>query len=346
MPAPSAPQARGADRPASDWLRGPAFDLGLIGGVLVLALALGSLAALTPGLFGAVLVVDLWLLAYPHVASTFTRVAFDRASARRHWFLLLGLPPIVLLATAGVHGIGGLVALSSLYYYWQSWHYTRQSHGIARAYQRAARSRAPDRLDDAVVFAFPLWGVLHRIYQQPGEFYEIPLWTPAVPGALVILAGSAALGLLLAWSLRFIRDAASPTPRSTGHALFILSHITITVISYLVIADVTRGWLFINIWHNAQYLLFVWAMNANRFHGGVDPRRPFLSRISQPSRVVHYALTCLALSTGFYLALGQTPESLASLPLLPLMLVCHMAVNFHHYLVDAVIWRAPTRARP
>jgi hypothetical protein len=341
-----AQHARSAAGPASDWLRGPTFDLGLIGGVLVLALVLGGLASASPRLFTAVLVLDLWLLAYPHVASTFTRVAFDRASARRHWFLLLALPPIVLLATAGMYRVGGFVALSSLYYYWQSWHYTRQSHGIARAYHRAAGLRVPDRLDDAVILAFPLWGVLHRVYQQPGEFYQVPLWTPAIPGALVVLAGSAALGLLLVWSLRYVRAARSSPPRSLGHALFVLSHVAITVVSYLVISDVTRGWLFINIWHNAQYLLFVWAMNARRFAAGIDPRRPFLSAICQPTRVGHYALTCLALSTGFYLLLGQTPEAPAWSPLLPLLLVCHMAVNFHHYLVDAVIWGSRARSRP
>jgi len=340
----SGSRPRAAPVPASDWLRGPTFDLGLIGGVFVFALALGGLAMRSPALFNAVLVFDLWLLAYPHVASTFTRVAFDRHAVRRRWFLLFGLPPLVLLATAGLHTFGGLVALSSLYYYWQSWHYTRQSHGIARAYHRTRSRPETDRLTDALVLAFPVWGVLHRVHQRPGEFYDIPLWTPWIPGIVVSLAGAVALGLLLAWSLRHLRALRTPSPRSTGHALFVLSHVAITVISYLAIADVTRGWLFINIWHNTQYLLFVWVINAREFRGGVDPRRPFLSRICQPSQVARYALTCLALSTGFYLLLGQTPETLAWLPVLPFMLVCHMAVNFHHYLVDAVIWRSPGRA--
>lgn len=340
----SGSRPRAAPAPASDWLRGPTFDLGFIGGVFVFALALGGLAMRSPALFNAVLVFDLWLLAYPHVASTFTRVAFDRHAVRRRWFLLFGLPPLVLIATAGLHTFGGLVALSSLYYYWQSWHYTRQSHGIARAYHRTRGRPDTDRLTDALVLAFPVWGVLHRVHQRPGEFYDIPLWTPWIPGILVSLAGAVALGLLLAWSLRHLRALRTPSPRSTGHALFVLSHVAITVISYLAIADVTRGWLFINIWHNSQYLLFVWVINAREFRGGVDPRRPFLSRICQPSQVARYALTCLALSTGFYLLLGQTPETLAWLPVLPFMLVCHMAVNFHHYLVDAVIWRSPGRA--
>ncbi len=338
---------RSANTPTHAWLRGPAFDLGLIGGVLLLALVLGGIAMLGEDLFYTVLVLDIWLLAYPHVASTFTRIAFDHAGVRRHWFLLFVLPPIVLLGTAAVAGYGGLLAIGSLYYYWQSWHYTRQSHGIARAYHRIHGAPGPDRLSDALILAFPLWGVLHRIHQQPGEFYDIALWTPTLPPASEWLAAGVALALLLVWAVRHLRAASTGTPRSRGHALFILSHILITVVSYLLISDITQGWLFINLWHNAQYLLFVWAMNMRRFHGGPDPARRFLSQLCQPGQVKRYALTCIALSWTLYLALGLTPDTLACLawPALPLLLVVHMAVNFHHYVIDAVIWRSPRANR-
>ena len=158
-----------------------------------------------------------------------------------------------------------------------------------------------------------------------------------MPRALVVIAAVVALGTLAAWTWRQLR-----APRGTGAALFLLSHVVITVVSYLAIPDVTRGWLFINIWHNAQYILFVWAANARRFRGGVDPERPFLSRLSQPTYVVRYAAVCLALSTTFYLALGQALPRVGW-QVLPLVLACHLAVNFHHYLVDAVIWRSPSR---
>ena len=105
--------------PGRDWLRGPTFDLGLIGGVFVFALLAGGLASASPALFNLVLLLDLWLLAYPHVASTFTRVAFDRETARRRVVSPARPPAVVLVATAGLSHVGGLVALSSLYYYWQ-----------------------------------------------------------------------------------------------------------------------------------------------------------------------------------------------------------------------------------
>ena len=328
------------------WLRSAPFDLALIVGVLVLALALGGAALSGPTAFTFVVYADVWLLAYPHIASMYTRVAFDRVSVRAHRFLLFGLPPIVLFATAGATWVGGVVALNTIYFYWQSWHYTRQSYGVARAYARAGGQPPGERdvVSDCVVYAFPLWGLLHRAHQQHAEFFGAPLWSPGLPHAVVVAVAVFALASLGVWTwqrLRSSRDDASPR---TGHTLFVLSHVVMTVVSYVAVRDITRGWLFINIWHNAQYMLFVWAFNARQFRGGVDPSRRLVSRLSQRENVAWYALTCLGLSTLFYATLGQL-TSRAATTLLPIVLVTHQSVNFHHYIVDAVIWRS-RRARP
>lgn len=337
----SAPVGLGHRAAATGWLRGPAFDVAFVGGVLALALALGAAGTIGPAAFMAVLTIDLWLLAYPHVASTFTRVALSRADARRHAFLLVGLPPIVLAATGGVAWLGGAVALNTLYFAWQTIHYTRQSDGVARAYRRAsgARSAGRDLLTDAVVYAFPVWGVLHRIDQRPTAFYGAPILVPSIPGVLAPLAGALAVTLLVAWSARQVRALRGGAP-VLGLTLHVASHAVVTVVSYVIVDDVTEGWLFINVWHNAQYLAFVWVANARRFGRGVDPSHPVVSWLSQPRRVGWYAAVLLLLGGGFYLALGEVTATLPQ-HVLPVVLVVHLAVNFHHYLVDAVIWRAP-----
>lgn len=325
---------------ASGWLRSPRYDLALIVGVFALALALGGLGTLGPTVFAWVLLFDVWLLAYPHAASTYTRIAFDRASVRRHWFLLFVLPPTIFAATAGAVTLGGVVALNTIYFTWQTWHYTRQSYGIARAYHRSSGAPAPrDLASDVVVFAFPLWGLLHRVHQRPAEFFGMPLWTPEVPQAAVVAAGALALAGLAAWTWQQLRALAGGRSRSPGLALFVLTHVLITLVSYVAVADITTGWLFINIWHNAQYLLFVWAMNARRFHRGVDPARPFVSRLCQPEQVPRYALVCLGLSTAFFGALELATDRI-TWQLLPFALICYQTFNFHHYTVDAVIWRS------
>ena len=326
--------------PSRGLLRSPSFDLAFTVGLLALALGLGALASIDAWWFAWVLIAELWLFAYPHIASTYTRIAFDREAVRRHRFLLFGLPPLVLAGTGGIVAIGGAGALGTLYYYWQAWHYSRQSFGIARAYRRAAGAGGPDLLADGVVFAFPLWGLCHRGFQHPGSFYDLPLYGPEVPFFVDAAMGAIALSSLAVWLVRTVRARA---PGSLWPSLFVLSHVVITAVSYVVVSDVTKGWIVINIWHNAQYLLFVWAQNARRFERGVEPERAFLSKLCQPESVLRYAAVCAVLGWGFYFALGRVSARI-TWPLIPMVLVTHMAVNFHHYIVDAVIWRSPKRA--
>lgn len=319
----------------SPWLRSAPFDRLLIGGVLALALLVGGVGLLRPSFFLAVVTLDLWLLAYPHVASMYTRLAFDRESRREHWFLLLGLPPLVFAATAGTAWAGGAIAINTIYFVWQTWHYTRQSYGISRAYEGGR----PDVTTACVVYGFPLWGLLHRASQQPTTFFGSPLYTLAVPRVLVLLAGIFALGSLGLWTYRRLRGSGG-----LGHTLFVLSHVVVTLVSYIGVRGVTEGWLFINVWHNAQYILFVWAFNARRFARGVAPEQRFLSDLAQPRNVARYALVCLGLATAFYAALGGITAAM-TWKVLPMVLVTHQAVNFHHYVVDAIIWRRRRQAQ-
>ena len=73
----------------ADWLRSPPFDAAMVIGVLGLALAMGAVAAASPALFLSVLAIDIWILAYPHFTSTYPMIAFDRRTAKKHWFLLI-----------------------------------------------------------------------------------------------------------------------------------------------------------------------------------------------------------------------------------------------------------------
>jgi hypothetical protein len=126
---------------------------------------------------------------------------------------------------------------------------------------------------------------------------------------------------------------------------FVLSHVLVTVTSYVIVPEITPGWLIVNIWHNAQYLLFVWAFNATRFKDGVDAESPFLSRLCQPRNLWAYALFCVAFGALLHAALGQVGARLAQ-SAFPIVLVLHLSVNFHHYLVDGVVWKRRATPRP
>ena len=102
--------------------------------------------------------------------------------------------------------------------------------------------------------------------------------------------------------------------------------------------SITAGWLVINIWHNAQYILFVWWFNNKRFEKGVDPKSQFLSTISQRENLVIYMGICLAISTVVYAVLGAATSAFTS-STISLTVFALMVLNFHHYIVDGIIWK-------
>ena len=324
-------------------LRNRSFDLLFVGGLAAIGLAAGGAAAIVPALFLPLLIVDLWLFGYHHVIATFTRLAFDQASRQQHRFLIFYLPPIVLAAVAGAAiGIGAWV-VASTYLYWQWWHYTRQSYGIHQIYRKkdGPRTFGSPKLALGLIYIVPLWGVAHRSHQGATEFLSLDLKVLPVPAEAVTVLGVLSIALIGAWLVQ--QAQAWRAGRLAGwHSLYLASHVAIFVVGYVLIGDIDHGWLAINVWHNAQYILIVWMVNQNRFSDGVDPRARFLSTLSQPAHVVRYFVVNLAITTAVY---GVLTSVLAVAPEtgLPLAIVAYQTINFHHYVVDSFIWkvRAP-----
>ena len=81
--------------------------------------------------------------------------------------------------------------------------------------------------------------------------------------------------------------------------------------------------------------------NNNRFKGKVDSKHRFLSYLSQNSRVATYLAVCLLLSTLIYATLQYSLGWIAVITAtsLPLFAIVFQAINFHHYVVDAMIWK-------
>ncbi len=321
------------------WLRNRSFDLTLIRSVALIALLSGLIVVWNPDLFVFVLMADVWLLGYHHVISTMTRLSFDRHSLRQHRFLVFYLPPIVFAGTFLLAWQVGFWAIASLYLYWQWFHYTRQSWGVSQAYRR----KAGDLVDDGEWFAklsfylLPLYGILYRSWQAPEEFLFLEVRVVPVPGLLVDAVGAAAMIMVAMWATR--RYTAWRRGRlARAHTYYMLTHFAIFLVGYRLIDDITHGWLVINVWHNAQYILFVWLFNANRFKNGVEPKARFLSTISQNENRWKYFGVCLAISTTLYVALLLAAGG-TTLAGLPLVLLVYQAINFHHYIVDSIIWK-------
>jgi hypothetical protein len=325
LPAPAAPVG---------WIRDRPFDLGLIAGTSLVAGAVGAAVLSKPALFMPLLLADLWLLGYHHVIATYTRLCFDRASARAHWSLLTWVPLAIVAAVLALTWGVGLWTLTSIYLYWQWWHYTRQSWGVAQIYRRKAGMPTVEdpRLYQAAFYLLPLWGILHRSHQDPGTFLGGPLTVIPVPEIVVRAVAVATILTLGAWTLGRVA-AWQRGELPAAHTLYVGSHVAMFATGYLLIEDLTVGWLVVNVWHNLQYLVIVWLYNTNRFRGGVDAEAPVLSRMSQPDALGLYVVTCLIVTVLLYGAIRSLVPSVA------VAIIVSQSINFHHYLVDALIWK-------
>lgn len=320
-------------------LLGTGFD-----GTFVLLLPLIGLASAAaviaePVLFPIILTMDLWLLGYHHVIATYTRLCFDRESLRQNRFVLFYLPPLVLAATLSI-GLGiGVWAVVTVYLYWQWFHYARQSWGIAQIYRRKAghQLNEPIWFSQLAIWVVPVWGILQRSAEQPAQFLGLPVWTLPVPMFVADVAGVVAAVVLAAWiglRLRLWMRGELPVVQT----LYLLSHFVMFAAAYVLIDDITFGWLAVNIWHNLQYLLFVWLFNNQKFRNGVDAKAPLLSKLSQTRNIGLYFAATLAITVAAY---GGARYLLVDVMALAVPIILfYQTVNFHHYIVDALIWKA------
>ncbi len=324
----------------SGWLIGPAFDTVLIGGVAALALTTGAVSVLVPALFGVLLLADLWFLGYHHVIATFTRLAFDAKSYQEYKFLVLWLPVFVAVGVVAAVWVIGPWVLATTYLYWQWYHYMRQGYGISRIYQCKANPSV-GKIDEYLLYALPVAGILYRSYQAPGHFLGMELKVLPVSWEVAQAAIAVAIIAVIWWAFRQYRFHRQG--KVTGaYLLFTISYFLVFAVGYILISDINFGWLVMNVWHNAQYIMFVWMFHNKRFKNAVDPEHAFLSTLALRKNQWRYYAFCLALTTLIYLPLSkvlssiQVPEFATTFPL---VLIFYQTLNFHHYIVDAIIWK-------
>ncbi|WP_199538573.1 MULTISPECIES: hypothetical protein [unclassified Duganella] len=326
------------------YMRSRRFDRLFVLGIPLLALAVGALALGFPHYFMLIISLDLALLGYHHVISTYTRLLFDLKSARQHWALLLPLPVAVFAGVYLLIGWGGVAAVATLYMHWQWYHYTRQSEGINKAYGMKTRSvQAGNPVFNRITFYLvPAAAFLMMSARPDSTFLGMEVWKLPVPQWLA-LATMAAAAACLAWWLAAQVRALRDGTLGRLHFAYLCSHYMIYLVSYVAIHDITSGWLVINVWHNAQYIAFVWLFNSNQFKGGVNPEQRALSWLSQEGRWPLYLMACLALTGVVYRSIDMSNAYFANYTLVPLVVIAYQGINFHHYIVDSIIWKLRKR---
>jgi hypothetical protein len=330
------------------YIRSREFDTTLLAVPIVAGLLAAVVVAADTRLYPILLLADLWLLGYHHVVATYTRLAFDTQSLRRNRFLAVDLLVIVTVATLGIALTAGAWVVATAFLYLQWFHYMRQGYGIARMYYRAtpegqvAGSR--DLTADLAIYLVPIYGIAARSATMGDRFLELPVRPLVLPDPIVTVLGVAAAAAVIAWMAKTLRAAIAET-LDLQYTGFIASHIAIFLVAYVAMADVNAGWLAINVWHNFQYVLVVWMSNARRYAGGIDPAARFLSRLSQPGRVTMYFTCCLAITTIVYAALDRITVLVLGGGM-AVTIGIYMGINFHHYIVDALIWKRRKAPRP
>lgn len=329
-------------------LGGLRYDSSMLYVLPVLALATTILVLVEPQLLWPVLLTDLWLLGYHHVIATYTRTGMDRDAFRLHWKLNILLPPFVLAAVVSIGLAGGALALTTLYIHWQLFHYVRQSEGISKAFaSRQGKRNLPNEPAIRVAFYLvPAAAFLTMASESSGRFLNFPVWLPSLPtwalGAIWLAAVTAS-----AWAVAECIRAARAGQLSRQYAHYLISHFAVFIVAYALIAETTISWLMANIWHNTQYLMFVWKANQQRFKGKTDVRAPVLSTICKPRNIILYLTACLTLTFLMYTSAGKMLGwAQAMVPVEPVLAaaILYQTFNFHHYIVDAIIWRRPKRS--
>ena len=314
----------------------------LIFGNLLAALSAGALASWSAPVMLAVLYVDIWLLANPHVVATYTRIAAISSRMRLSWVLIYVAPVLILMGLTIVALAYEAAGLFALYFALQTFHVSRQSYGIARRYDRRLRVTYRD-LPYLLIYLFPAWGYLHRSAQAPDSLLGYPIWLPPVPQELALAVGVAAIIGALCWFACVGYFKGLEQTNGPFNSL-VLSHLIVSLVGYVWMSDITVGWLMVNVWHNIQYLIFVYRQQRSSIMAGTNVkgaedgprlRKPLIELLKTPAT---FFLTCSICGAVLYLAASHVGESLLWLGL-PTILIAHFVLNFHHYVADSVIWK-------
>jgi hypothetical protein len=331
------------DPPAT--LADPSFTRWFVVWVPLAAIALACTVALAPGLWPYALFVDLWVLSFPHVASTLSRTAFRGEDRRAFRWTLGALPLASLAACAAVVAAFGLAALNTGYFFWQTFHYVRQGRGMYRALRHTHRQSPQDPLADAAMYGVALWALAHRVVQHPETFLGVTLALPRVPAWVEWPCAALGTSAFLAYLARELRAVSREGARYEPTPLhYLVTQVVIFVVSYALIPSPSIGWLAANLWHNAQYLLFIHAWNKRRFYGSTRAERGALDGLVAPGRGGHFYAVFALLGAAVYLA-AQVAGALSARwwGLGATYLVIVQAINMQHYIADMVLWRAPAK---
>lgn len=313
----------------------PVFDYLVIGGGLSLLIVALSVWGGPGALAQSIIPMPAFLLAtnLAHFASSTVRL-YTKPKAREHYpFLTMGFPLATLfvltLSIAFADRLGR--HLQNLYLTWSPYHYAAQAYGLAVMY--CYRSGAPlTDVDKRLLRAACLVPFLFAFFRGPSAGVEwfMPVSWLAQPALTLVRRGLVhGLGIValvapIALYLRALRRG-QPFP----------------LISVLLVASNAIWWVVLlyqqafglaTVFHGLQYLAIV-----TIFHVRERIQDPANQRGWMYHTLVFYGM-CLGLAWALF-AVWPYAYVLAGFGLAESALLTVAAINIHHFVVDAYIWR-------
>jgi hypothetical protein len=313
----------------------PLVDYLLIGGGL--SLIVTAIVLAEPGR-GAI--IDLAALPYfillsnsAHFASSTVRLYTKPGTFQALPFLTTAFPLLFLVLLAVCLSVAGYVGphLLALYLTWSPFHYAAQGYGLALvyAYRSGCQILPADKKllfwTSLLPFFYAFVGLegtgLHWLL--PASVFQHPQ-VHAPYSWLIFLLPYVSMAAVLLLYLKVARSASGPLP----------------IISVLMLVANAAWWCFLpqdafvwaTIFHGIQYLGIV-----TIFHVKDQLARPD-NRLGWPYHVASFYGGSLLLGYGLFSCLPWGFE-MAGFGMVESIALCVAAINIHHFVVDAYIWR-------
>lgn len=313
------------------------LDVQLVAIPFFLALLTAFLLWTVPTTLPRLLALDATLLAQAHVAATFWRVFTMPLTGRQRRFVSTDLLLASILVSVAIVSFWSVAVLATMYMFWQVYHYVRQSFGIERLLRRRNHqepSRAMAVLLSTSALAAFMWAQAHL----NGQFLGMPVYG-LPPAICIIVVGMAAIALAASvW--RFFQSELS---RWSIAAHFAISHVVVFGVAYVGFERLEHAWLVSNVWHNAQYLLIV--RNTITQPPGTGPDGTPARWLASRAGGFPFVAACIGTGLLAYYFLGNIMQAALTGSAAGVLAV-YMGINFHHYVVDGLVWKrhSPTLA--
>jgi hypothetical protein len=280
-----------------------------------------------------------WLSAIigsPHVYSTYVRQHRKIQEGRSSWWL--GIPSyvgIVGLLTL-IHHFGWFLEAITAINVWQSFHYLRQTYGVACLYGTQRKMDSTDRRLRwwAYHFFFPYliigrWDMLYDAWG--GQSYSfIPMNFDE--SLMKLLGAFAVMGVytqVIAECRLIVRNGRDYRP--SGLICYAIC-LGIHYYGFMVLSHFHRGFEAVTFFHALQYLALVWVLE--RKQRAAAGNRWIVSVPNLAGFLIFWAVL-------FFLGYGWEQHLTTSLQhwWLIASTILLSSISAHHYLVDSFIWR-------